>query len=181
MPKKEPEANTAKPKRGWVSRFSKSQKPNDSSVADSRSPKQTFLPSKQPSVKQVQDVEKVDGKEKKSWLSFASKKPKDPTEPRVVANKSERAKVDEPAAKTGRRGLFGMLDGLKLKPPPEEKTRQNSPGSMKPMPIKQGQQIPSTQGDSDENEGDDDYSGRPMSKADRKKHRRQQLDDRRAA
>ena len=175
------EADTAKPKRGWVSRFSKSQKPNDSSVTDSRSPKQTFLPIKQPSVKQVQDVEKVDGKEKKSWLSFASKKPKDPTEPRVVANKSERAKVDEPAAKTGRRGLFGMLDGLKLKPPPEEKTRQNSPGSMKPMPIKQGQQIPSTQGDSDDDEGDDDYSGRPMSKADRKKLRRQQLDDRRAA
>jgi len=181
MPKKEPDADTAKPKRGWVSRFSKSQKPNDSSVADSRSPKQTFLPSKQPSVKQVQDVEKVDGKEKKSWMSFASKKPKDPTEPRVGANKSERAKVDEPASKTGRRGLFGMLDGLKLKPPPEEKTRQNSPGSMKPMPIKQGQQIPSTQGDSDEDEGDDDYSGRPMSKADRKKLRRQQLDDRRAA
>jgi hypothetical protein len=49
------------------------------------------------------------------------------------------------------------------------------------FPIKQGQQIPSNQPDSDDEDGDDDYSGRPMSKEDRKKLRRQGLDDRRAS
>ena len=74
-----------------------------------------------------------------------------------------------------------MLDGLKLKPPTEEITKQKSQTLTKPVPVKQGQQIPSTQTDGDEEAGDDDYSGRPMSKADRKKFRRQQQDDRRAA
>lgn len=180
-PKKELDTGAAQPKRGWVSRFSKSQKPNDTSVTDSRSTKHPVPSSKEPSVKQVPDAKRVDGKDKKSWLLFASRKPKDPTEPRVVASKTKKAKVDEPVAKTGRRGLFGMLDGLKLKPPSDENSRPNFPGATRPMPIKQGQQIPSTLGDSDDDDGDDDYSGRPMSKADRKKLRRQQLDDRRAA
>ena len=74
-----------------------------------------------------------------------------------------------------------MLDGLKLKPPNDEALKPNSPPLTRPVPIKQGQQSPSTQADSDDEDGDDDYSGRPMSKADRKKLRRQNQDDRRAA
>lgn len=180
-PKKAVASDAPKPKRGWVSKFSKSQKAIDASIADSPAAKQTASPNKQPSFKLLQEAEAVDEKSKKSWLSFASGKPQEPREPKVAAKKTERASVDEPAAKSGRRGLFGMLDGLKLKPPTEETTKQNSQPLTKPVPIKQGQQIPSTQTDSDEEYGDDDYSGRPMSKADRKKIRRQQQDDRRAA
>ena len=180
-PKKETAADAPKPKRGWVSKFSTSQKAIDTSLADSPSAKHTALPNKQPSVKLVQESEAVDGKSKKSWLSFASRKPQERSEPKVAAKKTEKTSVDEPAAQSGRRGLFGMLDGLKLKPPTEEITKQSSQPLTKPVPIKQGQQIPSTQTDGDEEDGDDDYSGRPMSKADRKKFRRQQQDDRRAA
>ena len=180
-PKKVAASDAPKPKQGWVSKFSKSQKAIDASLADSPSAKQTASPNKQPSLKLVQEAEAVDGKSKKSWLSFASRKPQEPREPKVATKKTERASVDEPVANSGRRGLFGMLDGLKLKPPSEETTRQNSQPLTKPVPIKQGQQIPSTQADNDDEDGDDDYSGRPMSKADRKKLRRQNLDDRRAA
>ncbi len=180
-PKKETAADAPKLKRGWVSKFSTSQKAIDTSLADSPSAKHTASPNKQPSVKLVQESEAVDGKSKKSWLAFASRKPQERSEPKVAAKKTERAIADEPAAKSARRGLFGMLDGLKLKPPTEEITKQKSQTLTKPVPVKQGQQIPSTQTDGDEEDGDDDYSGRPMSKADRKKFRRQQQDDRRAA
>ncbi len=180
-PKKEAAAVAPKPKRGWVSKFSNSQKALEASLADSPVAKQTSSPMKQPSLKLVQEAEAVEGKSKKSWLSFASRKLQERSEQKVAAKKTEKASTNESAAKSGRRGLFGMLDGLKLKPPSDEILRQNSQPSSKPVPIKQGQQIPSTQADSDEEDGDDDYSGRPMSKADRKKFRRQQQDDRRAA
>ena len=180
-PKKETAAVAPKLKRGWVSKFSTSQKAIDTLLADSPPAKHTASPNKQPSVKLVQESEAVDGKSKKSWLSFASRKPQERSEPKVTAKKTERTSADEPAAKSARRGLFGMLDGLKLKPPTEEITKQKSQTLTKPIPVKQGQQIPSTQTDGDEEDGDDDYSGRPMSKADRKKFRRQQQDDRRAA
>ncbi len=180
-PKKEVAAVAPKPKRGWVSKFSNSQKALEASLTDSPSAKHAASPNKQTGLKLVQETEAVDRKSKKSWLSFASRKPQERSEPKFAAKKTEKAIAHEPAAKSGRRGLFGMLDGLKLKPPSEETRGQNSQPSTKPIPIKLGQPIPSTQADSDEEDGDGDYSGRPMSKADRKKLRRQQQDDRRAA
>ncbi len=180
-----------KSKRGWISKFSKTQQLIDAAAADGAAAKQTgsqtgsqtVSQTKQPFAKAAkeQEISGIDGKEKKSWLSFASRKPKEPSERKVVAKKTEKTGVDEPASKSGRRGLFGMLDGLKLKPPTEDSAKKDSNPSAKPVPIKPGQQIPSTQPDSDDEDGDDDYSGRPMSKADRKKLRRQGQDDRRAA
>jgi hypothetical protein len=125
---------------------------------------------------------------KRSWFAFVflnRKAPKVPKAAKTVEKKtekqtSEKANSNEPASKSGRRGLFGMLDGLKLKPPTDEVDKAKSAPITTPVPIKQGQSIPSTQSDSDD-VGDDDYSDRPMSKADRKKLRRQGLDDRRAA
>ncbi len=172
-----------KSKRGWISKFSKTQQRNDAAASDGAAAKQTVSQTKQPIAKAAreQESEGVAGRNKKSWLSFASRKPKEPSEQKVVAKKTEKTGVDEPASKSGRRGLFGMLDGLKLKPPTEDSAKKDANSSARPVPIKQGQQIPSTQPDSDDEDGDDDYSGRPMSKADRKKLRRQGQDDRRAA
>ena len=177
-------ANEApKSKRGWISKFSKTQQLIDAAAAEGSSAKQSVSQTKPAIAKVAKEQESlgVDGKDKKSWLSFASRKAKEPAEQKVVAQKKEKTSVDEPASKTGRRGLFGMLDGLKLKPPTEDSTKKEAQPSTRPVPIKQGQQIPSTQPDSDDEDGDDDYSGRPMSKADRKKLRRQGQDDRRAA
>ena len=170
---------TPKSNRGWVSKFSKSAQLKNAS-AESSVTKQSVPTIKPLIAKTNLDAAAKDGEPKKSWLSFASRKPKDPQNAKAVVKKTERAIAVEPA-KSGRRGLFGMLDGLKLKPPSDETLRPNSTPLAKPVPIKQGQQIPSTQADSDEDDGDDDYSGRSMSKADRKKLRRQNLDDRRAA
>ncbi len=172
-----------KSKRGWISKFSKTQQLIDAAAAEGAATKQTVSQNKQAVAKVVraQEAEGVDGTSKKSWLSFASRKAKEPAEQKVVAKKAEKPSVDEPASKTGRRGLFGMLDGLKLKPPTEDSAKKEAQPLTRPVPIKNGQQIPSTQPESDDEDGDDDYSGRPMSKADRKKLRRQGQDDRRAA
>lgn len=120
-------------------------------------------------------------KAKRGWVSKFSKSYQQDQLNASDTKKPEKAKSDEPAAKSVRRGLFGMLDGLKLKPPTDEAAKKDSAPLTKPVPIKQGQQMPSTQSASDDEEGDDDDSGRPMSKADRKKLRRQSQDDRRAA
>ena len=167
-----------KPNRGWVSKFSKSEQLKNAST-DSTGVKPS-VHATTPLVAKASQDEAKGGESKKSWLSFASKKPIVPLDAKAVATKVERSGTDEPG-KSGRRGLFGMLDGLKLKPPTDDSMKPNSPPGTKPVPIKQGQQIPSTQADSDDEDGDDDYSGRPMSKADRKKLRRQNQDDRRAA
>jgi hypothetical protein len=181
-----------KAKRGWVSKFSKSYQQDNLNSVDSsaaKSPASTSTASttsnRQPIAIDQAESAMGDAKSKKSWLSsFASRKPAEPRapkEPKVIAKKPEKAQSEEPAAKSARRGLFGMLDGLKLKPPTDEAVKRDSAPLAKPVPIKQGQQMPSTQPDSDDEDGDDDYSGRPMSKADRKKLRRQSQDDRRAA
>jgi len=120
-------------------------------------------------------------KAKRGWVSKFSKSYQQDKLNSTDTKKPEKVKSDEPAVKSVRRGLFGMLDGLKLKPPTDEAAKKDSAPLTKPVPIKQGQQMPSTQSESDDEEGDDDYSGRPMSKADRKKLRRQSQDDRRAA
>ena len=181
------ESNTSeapKAKRGWVSKFSKSYQ-QDTELAEKPATKPTVAAAKQPASKESKDGTTAEVEKKKSWLSFGSGKPKEPKAAKTVTKKSENPSNDksnsnEPASKSGRRGLFGMLDGLKLKPPSDEAEKKDSAPLTKPVPIKQGQPIPSTQSDS-EDDGDDDYSGRPLSKADRKKLRRQGQDDRRAA
>jgi len=177
-------SDVPKTKRGWVSKFSKSYQ-QDAALADKPAAKQIVVANKQPVVKDAKDSTTDEGPKKKSWLSFGSNKPKEPKAAKPVATKPEKLSLDkapsnEPASKSGRRGLFGILDGLKLKPPTDELDKKDSALQTKPVPIKQGQPIPSTQLDN-EDEGDDDYSGRPLSKADRKKLRRQGQDDRRAA
>jgi hypothetical protein len=81
-----------------------------------------------------------------------------------------------------------MFDGFKLKPPVEQKGLDATINSSKPVPIQQGQVLPSTRStastgsmESEEEDSDDNDSGRPMSKAERKKQRRTQQEDRRAA
>ena len=178
-----------KAKRGWVSKFSKSYQQDNLNSVDSPTAKSSTSASttsnRQPIAKDQVESATADTKSKKSWLSsFAARKPAEPSapkEPKTVAKKPEKAQSEEPVAKSARRGLFGMLDGLKLKPPTDDAAKRDSAPLAKPVPIKQGQQMPSTQPDSDDEDGDDDYSGRPMSKADRKKLRRQSQDDRRAA
>ncbi len=181
-----------KAKRGWVSKFSKSYQQDSLNAAQAQTSKPSATTSttsaKQPVAKGPTESLAAEGQGKKSWLSsFASRKPKEPKasiEPKVVAKKPEKGPSDDPAAaKSARRGLFGMLDGLKLKPPTDETANKGAAPVTKPIPVKQGQQMPSTQPDSDDEDGDgdDDYAGRPMSKADRKRLRRQSQDDRRAA
>ncbi|XZE44920.1 hypothetical protein SH467x_000118 [Pirellulaceae bacterium SH467] len=84
-----------------------------------------------------------------------------------------------------KKSWLGMFDGLALKPPKvkndEESARDLPPStsskpSSSPTPVKTGASIPSTRDYEDE----DDSDSRPMSKAERKRLRRQQ-DDRRAA
>jgi len=178
-----------KAKRGWVSKFSKSYQQDQLNASNTPLAKPVASTStnanKQPGEKGPAETTTGDAHPKKSWLpSFASRTPKEPKvpkAPKAVANKPDKAKLEEPTARSVRRGLFGMLDGLKLKPPTDESAKRDSAPLTKPVPIKPGQQMPSTQSESDDDDGDDDYSGRPMSKADRKKLRRQNQDDRRAA
>ena len=172
---------TTKTNRGWVSKFSKSEQLKNAS-AESSTAKQTVPVTKPLVVKTNQDSAAKGAESKKSWMSFVSRKTKDPQIAKPFVKKAEKTIADA-KAKSGRRGLFGLLDGLRLEPPSDETLKPNSisSSSTKPVPIKQGQQIPSTQADSDDEDGDDDYSGRSMSKAERKKLRRQNFDDRRAA
>jgi hypothetical protein len=82
--------------------------------------------------------------------------------------------------KKEKRNWLGLLDGLKLKPPATDasnRSESSSKPNATPTPIKPNSSLPSTQDyEEDENENDN----RPMSKAERKRLRRQQ-DDRRAA
>ena len=182
-------SDASKAKRGWVSKFSKSYQQDQLNSVDAQTGKSATSTSTTPTTSNKQPIASDhaasasgEAKRKKSLISFFASRPlKDPKSPKVVAKKPEKAQPDELAAKSVRRGLFGMLDGLRLKPPTDEAAKKESIPVIKPIPIKQGQQMPSTQPDSDDEDGDDDYSGRPMSKADRKKLRRQSQDDRRAA
>lgn len=103
------------------------------------------------------------------------------------ANKSLRRKEKLESSGEGKvkKSWFGMFDGLTLKPPKSQSSNQaeqepSKPGQSRPSPgpapIKAGASIPSTRDYDDEEESD----SRPMSKAERKRLRRQQ-DDRRAA
>jgi hypothetical protein len=123
-------------------------------------------------------------KTKKPWLSFGSKKTAVSNGENSTAKTGNTAtpKPEKAAAtKTAKRSFFGLFDGLKLNPPNDDKTVAKSATPVKPVPIQQGQSLPSTQPDADEDDGDENNSNRPMSKAERKKMRRMQQDDRRAA
>jgi hypothetical protein len=95
------------------------------------------------------------------------------------------AKASKPTESTSKekkekRNWLGMLDGLKLKPPSTDNSNRSetsSSPSATPTPIKPNSSMPSTQ---DYEEDDNENDNRPMSKAERKRLRRQQ-DDRRAA
>jgi hypothetical protein len=97
----------------------------------------------------------------------------------IAEESSKRSRMRLPSF--GRR-LFGIFDGFKLKPPVEQKGPDATINSSKPVSIQQGQVLPSTRSaESEEEDSDDNYSGRPMSKAERKKLRRIQQEERRAA
>lgn len=104
-----------------------------------------------------------------------------------ASNKSPRQKekLDSAGEPKEKKSWFGMFEGLTLKPPKSQPSNEadresSAPGQAKPSagptPIKSGASIPSTRDYDDEDESD----SRPLSKAERKRLRRQQ-DDRRAA
>jgi hypothetical protein len=94
--------------------------------------------------------------------------------------KASKPAVSPTKEKKEKRSWFGILDGFKLKPPPTDDSNRSettSKPNSAPTPIKPNSSLPSTQ---DYEEDDNDSDNRPMSKAERKRLRRQQ-DDRRAA
>ncbi len=133
--------------------------------------------------------------EKRSMFGLR-KKPTDGqakgSEPKADKNQSRSEKLKGETKE--KKGWLNMFDGLKLKPPTDqtekvstEKKKEapkqassterigSAPATV-PIPIKSGSQVPSTTSYDD----DEDYDTRPLSKAERKRLRRQQ-DDRRAA
>jgi hypothetical protein len=95
------------------------------------------------------------------------------------------AKASKPTESTSKekkekRNWLGMFDGFKLKPPSTDSSNRSETSSKPtatPTPVKPNSSMPST---NDYEEDDNENDNRPMSKAERKRLRRQQ-DDRRAA
>lgn len=139
--------------------------------------------------------ERAEGEVKKSWWPMRGKKEGDVAEkPVAVKGKaSEKEVVAKREEGTGekKRGLFGFMEGFKLKPPAEAgdggvvkakgpggEVKAERPTSERPASIP----LPSTRGyDEDDDEDDDQQDSRSMSKAERKKLRRDQQNQRRAA
>lgn len=151
------ESNTEalKVKRNWIPKFGKKTISNEADPISGTKPANApTVTAKKPDTKSQSSEPMAEGSSKRSRMSFPS---------------------------FGRR-LFGMFDGFKLKPPVELKGPDATINSSKPVPIQQGQVLPSTRSvESEEEDSDDNDSGRPMSKAERKKLRRTQQEDRRAA
>lgn len=142
-------------KRTWIPKFGKKTISSEADPISGTKPAKapTATPKKSDS-KSPTSQPSTEESGKRSWMSFPSFKPK----------------------------LFGMLDGFKLKPPTEQTVSDVSNHSSKPVSIQQGQVLPSTRSaESEEEDSDDNDSGRPMSKAERKKLRRTQQEDRRTA
>lgn len=168
-----------KSKRGWLPQIGRSRTIREQDAAE------TIQSAKQSEASIAKNSK--DPSQKSSWLSFASRKAKatdseQQAAPRVTKKQSE-SDQDKPI----KRRLFGLLDGLKLKPPGEEdrqdpKTATKSVASG-PVPVKPSQALPSTQShvEEDDDYDDDTSNGRPLSKAERKRFKRMQQDDRRAA
>ena len=150
-----------KVKRNWIPKFGKKTISNEvDPISDTTPAKAPTVTSKKPDTKSQSSEPMAEESSKRSRMSFPS---------------------------FGRR-LFGMFDGFKLKPPVGLKGLDATINSSKPVPIQQGQVLPSTGSvastgsmESEEEDSDENYSGRPMSKAERKKQRRTQQEDRRAA
>ncbi len=110
------------------------------------------------------------------WLWKAKTKIDNSDAPTDVSKPTERTSQE----KKEKRSWLSIFDGFKLKPPSTDNSIRSETSSKPhatPTPVKPNSSIPSTQDyEEDENES---YS-RPMSKAERKRLRRQQ-DDRRAA
>ena len=151
------ESNTEalKVKRNWIPKFGKKTISNEADpISGTKPAKAPTAAPKKPDTKSQSSEPMAEGSSKRSRMAFPA---------------------------FGRR-LFGMFDGFKLKPPIEQKGPDATINASKPVPIQQGQVLPSTRSaESDEEDSDDNYSGRPMSKAERKKLRRTQQEDRRAA
>jgi hypothetical protein len=151
----ESKSEVLKAKRNWIPTFGKKTIPNEANPISVTKPANasTAAPKKP---------------DTKSQLS----------EP-IADESSKRSRMSLPSF--GRR-LFGMFDGFKLKPPVEQKGPDATIHSSKPVSLQQGQVLPSTRSaESEEEDSDDNHSGRPMSKAERKKLRRIQQEERRAA
>jgi len=141
---------------------------------------------RQKQASKITDSSKDEG-QKSSWLTFASRKEKaDKAKSPAIASAAKKV-AGTLETKPIKRRLFGLFDGLKLRPPGEDrsKDKQSAAKSMSngPVPVKQNQALPSTQSSADDEEDNDDEgsNGRPLSKAERKRLRRTQQDDRRAA
>jgi hypothetical protein len=139
--------------------------------------------------------------EKSSWFGFgtgskastvnaAASNVKSKVEPKLKVDSRSDSRSDAKSVagddKPAKRGIFGMFDGLKLRPPSDnasDPSKQAKPDNRatvsKPIAVQPGQALPSTR-DDDDDEDDDSGNGRPLSKAERKRMRRGQ-DDRRAA
>jgi len=148
-------AEAPKVKRNWIPTFGKKTIPNQADpISGTKTTNASTAAPKKPDTKSQSSEPMADESSKRSRMSFPS---------------------------FGRR-LFGMFDGFKLKPPVEQKGPDATINSSKPVSIQQGQVLPSTRSaESEEEDSDDNYSGRPMSKAERKKLRRIQQEERRAA
>lgn len=168
-----------KSKRGWLPQIGRSRAIREQDASETTQSSKQAEPSVAKKAK--------DPSQKSSWLSFVSRKAKStdseqPAAPRVTKKQSE-SDQDKPI----KRRLFGLLDGLRLKPPGEEdrqdpKTATKSMSSG-PVTVKPSQTLPSTQSNVEEDDDydDDTSNGRPLSKAERKRLKRMQQDDRRAA
>jgi hypothetical protein len=168
-----------KSKRGWLPQIGRSRTIREQDASETTQSSKQAEPSVAKKAK--------DPSQKSSWLSFVSRKAKStdseqPADPRVTKKQSE-SDQDKPI----KRRLFGLLDGLRLKPPGEEdrqdpKTATKSMSSG-PVTVKPSQTLPSTQSNVEEDDDydDDTSNGRPLSKAERKRLKRMQQDDRRAA
>jgi hypothetical protein len=125
----------------------------------------------------------------KKVLSHLKRKPKlDPDGNEVIAKPKT---VKPPKEKKEKRSWFGLLDGLKLKPPSSAEgasADSNSKTDVAPKPIDSNSSSPSLRQSSNQNVArpstqayEEEYGEeRPLSKAERKKLR-QQGNDRRAA
>jgi hypothetical protein len=158
-------------KRNWIPKFGRGRSTTVAEVSRETSANKVAV-----SHSSVSEKGDAAGKrEKRSWLSMSSRKPK--------AADSQASATSTPAApKSPKRSFLSMFDGLKLKPPSDDDTAATSTrGGPKPVAVQPGQALPSTRLDSPEDDSDESLGNRPLSKADRKRLRRMQQDDRRAA
>lgn len=181
---------TKQSKKGWFSFGKKSSGDEDGSEGASKEKK----PAK-PKPERNQDTDEV--KEKKGWFQRKEKPEKSKAEPADKDSektprkgwfagkpKSEestadtkRKNNDQQSGETKKKGIFSFMDGLKLKPPVDEDDTAKPSG---PKPVSPSRELPSTNS-MDDDEEDDENDGRQLSRAERKKLRRDQANQRKAS